>query len=234
MKNLYLQLFISLLIIAGNAAAQNLPGKGDMIYGVNLVQNPGAETDNVKNQIVGWKPVPEADRWDHMNDVYGHTGGEWEFDCDEKCGLPPLAGQSYFRLPVSNENPVLSLYQEIDLSFIADTIKKRIITFTLSGFMAGFKCEQAGCASGILAITFYDKARQELVMYKLEKDNEGMQSASADQRMRKFENPIIYKEVPQGSQKVKITMQANSKQCCNHAYIFFDNINLFLSKGDYR
>ena len=231
--------FWCLLISAGLtqvAFSQTKKNASEKWYEVNLLVNADAEEGNPRNDITGWKPLPVVETWGSMVDAYGHTGGEWEFDCDEKCGLPPGAGTYYFRLPVDNSYPVNALWQETDLSGIADTLAKRKINFTLSGYIAGFKCDQPGCGKGMLMISFYDKTGKELAAYEASKDNNEMKTApnTEDQRMHQFEKISTGMEVPLNANKARVTMKADSKECCNGAYIFFDNLNLSLGKGAYR
>jgi hypothetical protein len=229
--------FLSLLLIATSIIAANAQAKKTAaVYGVNLIQNPGAEVPVVGKTILNWKPITLMEGWDFLCDSYGHTAGEWDYNCDEKCGLPPKAGSHYFRMPVDNDNPHIGLSQEINLAAIADTLQKRKITFTLSGYMTGFVCERPECSKGRLSIRFYDKSNTTISTYDFPKDNAAFTKFAneADHRMMQFEPVSVENEVPQNAVKAIVQMEGISKHCCNGSYVFFDNLSLAVKKGEVR
>ena len=227
MKKLFAAAALSLLL-TGNAYAKLAEGQRplDKWATGNLIQNPGAEAENVDGKIPHWQPLLKVDTWNDMNDQYGHTSGEWEWDCNEACGLPPHAGKRYFRLPTDDPNPLNGLTQAIVLPPAPKNIPQQELYFNLSGYMTGFICEKPGCGRGTLAVVFYDAAGKELNKFETTRDSHDFQLVDPnDSRKFKFVPVDVAQPLPAGAARATVTMRADAI-CCNGAYIFFDNLSL--------
>lgn len=134
----------------------NVAGQGIQIN-KNLLLNPGAENYD-------WE-FPEF--WDsHYKENgganwvsrYGKTSGEWDFDCDETCGLPPQAGNVYFRMELYDEvekSRSIDLYQDVVISSWKDSLTKRPYVALFESFVAASP-PNAKCSEFKMKLVCYD------------------------------------------------------------------------------
>jgi len=237
--------FFSISVQIINAQAQKTTSNADKLIGLNLIKNPGAEKVTSTNKPEDWKM--NLDNSDYVSS-YGHTAGEWDNDCDAKCGLPEKAGSYYFRAATSIEDGQRNkfLQQTINLSQLQDTLAVREIKFILSTQIAGFHCSiDSKCAFGYLKVEFFDPSNQALKIYEVKKyANEFHridESEGADSRMHKFENLALSGIVPINAIQAIVTIGATNNCLlgteganCGDTYAFFDNLNLILSKSNKR
>ena len=218
--------------------------ESDKLIGVNLIKNPGAEKVTSTNKPIDWK-IKEDDA-DYISN-YGHISGEWDYDCDTKCGLPENAGANYFRAPADIEEGQnhKSLEQTIDIAKLKDTLAVRAINFVFSSQIAGFHCDgNLKCAFGYIKIEFFNASNQSLKIFDARKyANEFHrvdESDGADSRMHKFEKISVSNVIPVNAVKAVVTIGAEqncnsaSETTCEAAYVFFDNLNLSFTKADKR
>lgn len=114
----------------------NVAGQGIQIN-KNLLMNPGAE-----NYDWGfpefWDSHYKENGGSNWVSRYGKTSGEWDFGCDENCGLPQRAGKVYFRIELSEEveKSSLDLYQDVVISSLKDSLSKRPYVALFESFVA--------------------------------------------------------------------------------------------------
>lgn len=214
-------------------------GESDKLIGFNLVKNPGAENITESNMPKDWETSSDDNIYVSN---YGHVAGEWDYDCDKKCGLPENAGSYYFRAPAENTpgNTKRFLSQTIDLAKLNDTLKVREVDFEYSAQIAGFHCDEAlKCAFGYIKIEFFDGSKQSLKIYDRQKFMNEFhrvdESEGADSRMHKFEKISLVGPVPANTAFAVITIGSeqncgNADSPCAEAFVFFDNVSLKLSK----
>lgn len=221
--------------------AKKIKTEADKLIGVNLIKNPGAENITSSNKPVDWKVNGD---YDESVSNYGHIAGEWDYGCDKKCGLPDNAGDNYFRAPADIEEGQnhKSLGQTIDITKLKDTLAVKEIDFTFSAQIAGFHCDDnLKCAFGFLKIEFFDAANKSLQSFEAKKYMNEFhrvdESESADSRMHKFEKISLSNIIPSHAASVIVTI-GSEQNCstddasCAQAYVFFDNLNLYLKKTD--
>jgi len=203
----------------------------DTFFGKNLLKNPGAESPKTTTGITGWKPMPDTNNYTFMSAHYGEIPGEWAKNCDESCGLPPDAGKSYFRLPTDAKHHEYALYQDIDLSALSPVLKTNHVSCDLMAVIAGLRCPQHGCASGILTMIYYGKDGKEIKDMDSERDNfELIQVNGNTEPMRQYDMLMSHNQVPENATRVRVVMKSKTGDCCVKANIFFDNVSLTFTK----
>lgn len=225
------RLTIYFVIISGLCNAQ--VSTPNFNYSQNLLSNGDAEIDALNRKIISWNSLPKSTSNDYLQNSYGETLGEWEANCDEKCGLPPNAGTNYFRLPTDDSYKNFSLYQTVDLSGFKDSLEACIINFDLTAYIAGINCSESGCAHGTLSVIFKDINGKQTGTYEMTKDNNEFKDIGSNYAMHKFEGISISNLVPEKTNSAEIWLKA-AGGCCDLASIFFDNVSFVLSKGEKR
>lgn len=202
-------------------------------YGQNLLINGDAEIDALNRVVYNWTGFPKSASSDYMQDSYGNIPGEWALNCDEKCGLPPKAGVNYFRFPVDDAYRDFSLTQTVNLSGYKDTLIVRNIDFILNAYIAGNTCTESGCARGILSVTFKDINGKDLESFEERKDNTEFTRVGDNDAMKKFEKITVFNLLPENAYTAEVSIKGKG-DCCNPAFIFFDNVSFVLNKGEKR
>ncbi len=130
------------------AAADNLvlilnaPAAAQLLLGVNLIVNPGADaspglndnsTTATSTDVPGWvrSPYVTADSYQ------GDTGG----DLYQATGIPADAASNYFyggETVVDDSNPIGTAYQDIDISSAASLVDAGTLPYALSAWLGGY------------------------------------------------------------------------------------------------
>jgi hypothetical protein len=186
----------------------------------NLLQNGGAEMGNDNKRIPHWTAIPPVEDASGYADTWGHVSGEWEWKCDEKCGLPKNGGTWYFRLPVASDVQKIALQQAVPIAFKPGDEAK------LSAMVTGFQCDQEASRAK-LRLELLDASDEVLAEKTIEKPNKEMHRVvgTDDSRLWQFEPIGAALPVPAGTKKARVTMEANDGDC-NGAVAFFDNVAL--------
>jgi hypothetical protein len=203
----------------------------------NWITNPGAEADAWKPN--GWS-FSVAD--DALASGYGMTVREWDFGCDEKCGLPPKAGNNYFRLDCQPDREKVSnyrdLYQQITVQSLKDSLQKFPIEARCSGWLAGYPTVGTDCAIFRVALRFLDagnKVIDSTDLFKSLKDFKDLDAVVDDDhpmggKMHKFIPFTLSRQVPKETASVQVFF-SNDNRCTaegqEYTSVFcFDNLGL--------
>lgn len=203
------------------------------LFNHNLIVNGDAELGSLNRKIHGWETVPPRASTDFLLDSYGMVEGEWKGNCDQKCGLPPEAGENYFRFPLEESYRAYNLMQKIDISEIKNDLQDKNIYFLLNAYVAGFECPEFDCAKATFLITFKDESGKVLKEFKVEKDHSELKAVGEDQRLRKFELISVNDTIPENTVSTEVMIKGDA-MCCERPFTFYDNISLILSEGDKR
>ena len=228
-----LTLFLSVLAATAQTdARRNLP-----LIKPNWITNPGAEADAWKPN--GWS-FSVAD--DALTSGYGMTVREWNFGCDEKCGLPPKAGNNYFRLDCQPDREKLSnyrdIYQDIPMQSLKDSLKKFPVEARFSGWVAGYPTVGTDCAIFRVSLRFLDAGGQRIdstdIFHTL-KDFRDLDAVVDDDhpmggKNHKFIPFNMSRAVPVEAARVQVFF-SNDNRCTaegqEYTSVFcFDNLNL--------
>jgi hypothetical protein len=203
------------------------------LFNKNLIVNGDAELGSLNRKIHGWETIPPRASTDFLLDSYGMVEGEWKGNCDQKCGLPPDAGENYFRFPLEESYRTYHLVQRLDINEIKDELEGKNIYFLLNAYVAGFECPEFDCAKATLSIAFKDQEGKVLKNFMIEKDHSELKGVGEDQRLRKFELIFVNDTLPENTVSAEIMIKGDAL-CCERPFTFYDNISLILSEGDKR
>ncbi|WP_162056276.1 hypothetical protein [Pontibacter pamirensis] len=222
------------LIALTSALIGNKPP--DTYFEVNLIKNPGAEEKVTGQEIPAWSVTPEMPEWRFMHGTYGEFEGEWKKGCNERCGLAPKPGKSYFRIPLDSDTPRVALYQEIDLSPISKTIEERRILAELQGYFAGTPCGNKKCVTARVVKSYYDREGK-LVggVYSANADSTLFEATErGGSNMYRFKSYGLKGVLPKEAVTVIIKLEGQKANCCDRATVFFDNVSYVLTEGGPR
>lgn len=229
---------LTMPVHAQTEAKRNLP-----LVKPNWITNPGAEADAWKPN--GWS-FSVAD--DALASGYGMTVREWNFGCDEKCGLPPKAGNNYFRLDCQPDREKVSnyrdLYQDIPVQILKDSLKKFTVEARFSGWLAGYPAVGTDCSIFRVSIRFLDAGGQRIdsadIFHSL-KDFRDLDAVVDDDhplggKNHKFIPFNIARTVPVQTARVQVFF-SNDNRCTaegqeNTSVFCFDNLGLAFYKKE--
>lgn len=142
--------FVSCFIVL--VSLINVAGQGIQIN-KNLLLNSGAENSDWEFPEF-WDSHYKENGGTNWVSEYGKTIGEWDFDCDETCGLPKHAGNVYFRMELYDANR-LDLYQDVIISSFKDSLTKRPYVAQFESFVA-VSPPNANCSEFKMKLVCYD------------------------------------------------------------------------------
>lgn len=220
------------------------PSGAEEYFGVNLLQNPGAEAKG--EQLPGWNVLPDLSwreefdylpakkGWSFPAGSYRQTKPEWKKGRTPKGGLPPGSGEAFFRLPLDSSRRSLGIYQVIDLTHLAGTLQQRIVYARKGGYFAGAFC-QNGCTVSRLQESYYDREGSLICGYSCEVSNkEFSPHLSPGPHLLQYAEEGSLESIPPSAARVVLSLTAQSRGCCMETDCFFDNLYYMLSLGELR
>jgi hypothetical protein len=186
----------------------------------NWLVNPGAEVNPLDYWAKGWESNYHNTNTDYQPNgnisEYGRTSGEWKFGCDASCGLPPQAGQSYFRIDQQSlvGTTTSEIFQTIDLSPLSYWITKDSLWASFSGWVAGGNNKDIPDDHVQMWIYLLDKEGRILSEKKEERKAADLTALDENQReengfvrLHKFEPFQIRLKVPKEAQKTRVVLR---------------------------
>jgi hypothetical protein len=214
------------------------------MLGHNLLKNPGGEAYTQDEESYAmpddWTWVAADKSMRAECEAYGHTGGEWDWDCAAHCGLAPGAEVIYFRFPTTSEHGMPwrgEFRQAVDLSALKDTLKARPVKYQFSTYVAGFQCHGT-CNGSFVKVQFYDGAGKPIATRQNDRHSQDFhrvdESEDSDSRMF-LQTPLAVADVvPENAARVEVSFgaynlcQPEDETGCVQNYVFFDLAALVL------
>lgn len=122
----------------------------------NWILNPGAES-NDNSLPKNWKTDFPGGGESNWVSPYGVTSHEWNSG-NRMLGLPPNAGNNYFRLNVNNESHLrrINLYQEFSIADLTSILLEDTVMATFSCQIASNEFTAENCSYSKVKVTYTD------------------------------------------------------------------------------
>lgn len=180
----------------------------------NWLKNPSAEEDEweLKRWETNYPSVNSSNRVSR----YGKTASEWDFDCNEKCGLPNGAGNVYFRLESTSDEGenMLDFFQTVDVSELAP-FQEKGIEAVLNGWLAGSDSQASTCSELTVYLSLLDSQKKLInqdTIIKNIKDFHTLDEVEESRgHMHKFDPFKMNKQLPANTKFVRVLFFAENK-----------------------
>jgi len=181
------------------------------LFGVNLIKNGNAESEN------GWTNADEL-----KTILYGEFGG----GPDKGSPGPTDRGEKYFYARTTMAQPTAIFSQKIDLTKIADSVDKGDVRYNLGGW---FGVASSSSSMGRLRVVFLDKDEKEISTDATAEIKEAAKPEDLALTERSKAGSL-----PAGARKIRVDLEFRvfpahlNEDADNLA--FADNLSLVLSK----